>query len=77
MYIMHTGLPVNCGPPQPPTYGIVNYTTTMVGSQATYQCRKGYIPSREFTTTCCEVGEWFPNPMGLTCIKEPCKQTDN
>ena len=66
---------MKCQPPQPPINGNVSYTTTLKGSQATYQCDNGFIPFGEFKTMCFEVGQWFPDPMELICIEEPCKYT--
>ena len=71
----HADLVMNCYPPLPPINGSVSYTTTMEGSQATYKCDNGFIPYEQFKTTCCETGQWFPDPMELVCIKEPCKFT--
>lgn len=74
---MHAGHPMGCYPPQSPINGIVyNYTTTLEGLQATYKCDNGFIPSREFKTTCIQLRQWFPNPMELKCTAvEPCKYT--
>ena len=68
--IVLAGLPVNCHPPQPPINGNVSYITTIEGAQATYQCNNGYIPFGELKTTCCETGQWFPDPMELICTEE-------
>ena len=68
IYALHAGNSMDCYPPQPPVNGnVYNYTTTLEGSQATYKCDNGFIPSGEFKTTCIQFGQWFPNPMELTC----------
>ena len=66
-------VPVDCQPPQPPINGIVQYTTTQEGSLSVYKCDNGFIPYGQFKTKCCEAGQWFPDPMELACIEEPCK----
>ena len=46
---------------------IVNFTSTAMGSNATYQCRDG--SSDVYTTQCTSDGVWEPNPNStLDCI---------
>ena len=46
---------------------IVNFTSTVMGSNATYQCRDG--SSDVYTTQCTSDGVWEPNPNStLDCI---------
>ena len=45
---------------------IVNFTSTAMGSNATYQCRDG--SSEVYTTQCTSDGVWEPNPKStLDC----------
>ena len=53
----------DCGVPASPTDGTVAYTTTTVGSQATFQCSAGLV--------CEESGggaRWSPDPGDLSCV---------
>ena len=40
----------------------MNYTITIEGSIATYQCYTGPIPVGVITAVCMENGEWAPDP---------------
>ena len=40
----------------------MNYTITIEGSIATYQCCTGLIPVGVITAVCMENGEWAPDP---------------
>ena len=56
---MYIGL-VSCETLQSTTDIIVNFTSTAMGSNATYQCKDG--PSDVYTTQCTSDGVWEPNP---------------
>ena len=58
--------PVQCGIPVI-VNGAVNYTTTVEGSTATYQCDTGLIPEGAVTAMCMENGEWAPDPARVGC----------
>ena len=45
----------------------MNYTTTVVGSTATYQCGTGLVPDGVITAMCMENREWDPDPVGTGC----------
>ena len=45
----------------------MNYTTTVEGSTATYQCDTGLIPVGVITAMCMENGEWDPDPVRTGC----------
>ena len=48
---------------------IVNFTSTGMGSNATYQCRDG--SSDVYTTQCTSDGVWEPNPNStLDCMTQ-------
>ena len=48
---------------------IVNFTSTVMGSNATYQCRDG--SSDVYTTQCTSDGVWEPNPNStLDCTTQ-------
>ena len=51
---------VSCETLQSTTDIIVNLTSTVMGSNATYQCRDG--SSDVYTTQCTSDGVWEPNP---------------
>ena len=58
---------VPCEALQSTTDIIVNFTSTAIGSNATYQCRDG--SSDVYTTQCTSDGVWEPNPNStLDCI---------
>ena len=61
---------IDCGAPQLPVNVTTNFTTTTLGSTATYQCRDGLTPSDTHTTQCTSGGVWEPHPSALTC-REP------
>ena len=45
----------------------MNYTTTVEGSTATYQCGTGLIPEGVITAVCMENGEWAPDTAEVEC----------
>ena len=48
---------------------IVNFTSTVMGSNATYQCRDG--SSDVYTTQCTSDGVWKPNPNSVLYCRTP------
>ena len=52
---------------------IVNFTSTAMGSTATYQCRDG--SSDVYTTQCTSDGVWEPNPTSTLDCTPPGKIT--
>ena len=57
--------------PASPTNGTVAYTTTTVGSQATFQCNTGLVPGEVMTAVCENSGgvvRWSPDPGDLSCV---------
>ena len=66
MLLVHTFSVVPCETLQSTTDIIVNFTSTAMGSNATYQCRNG--SSDVYTTQCTSDGVWEPNPNStLNC----------
>ena len=45
----------------------MNYTTTVEGSTATYQCGTGLVPEGVITAVCMENGKWDPDPARTRC----------
>ena len=45
----------------------MDYTATVEGSTATYQCGTGLIPEGVVTAMCMENGEWAPDSAGIGC----------
>ena len=62
----HLSYPADCGMPVIAN-GFVNYTTTVEGSTATYQCDTGLIPVGVMTAMCMENREWAPDPAEAGC----------
>ena len=46
-----------------------NITSTVEGSNVTYQCDDGLAPEGTMTAVCGEDGEWRPNPGDVECRK--------
>ena len=44
-------------------------TSTVEGSEITYQCDDGFTPEGTMTAVCGEDGEWRPNPGDVECRK--------
>ena len=44
-------------------------TSTVEGSEITYQCDDGLTPEGTITAVCGEDGEWRPNPGDVECSK--------
>ena len=42
-------------------------TSTVEGSEITYQCDDGLTPEGNVTAVCGEDGEWRPNPGDVEC----------
>ena len=47
--------------------GSVNYTTTVEGSTATYQCDVGLVPEGVMTSVCMANGKWATDPAEAGC----------
>ena len=62
----HLPYPADCGIPVV-IDGSVNYTSTVEGSTATYQCDTGLIPEGVITAVCMENGKWAPDPIIMGC----------
>lgn len=62
-----------CVAPQPPLYGkIDDYNNTMKGTNITFQCDEGHLPSEKMLATCVldtlsDIEMWSPNPANITC----------
>ena len=60
-YTDHCVSVVNCGSPQPPVNGMVtNITSTLEGSEVTFQCNT-------LTAICNRDGRWSPTPGKQVC----------
>ena len=61
---------VDCGHPMPPADGFLgDYQSTTEGSNVTYQCDQGFVPSTIFKASCIELGFWFPSPDEHICME--------
>ena len=60
---------VDCGYPGPPVNGSFggDITSTVEGSEITYQCDDGLTPEGTMTAVCGEDGEWRPYPGDVEC----------
>ena len=60
---------VDCGDPDPPVNGSFggDITSTVEGSEITYQCDDGLAPEGTMTAVCGQDGEWRPNPGDVEC----------
>ena len=56
-----------CAVPTAPATGSVDFTDTVEGSIAAYQCDTGLVSGELFAAVCSESGEWVPNPSDLSC----------
>ena len=64
---------VDCSHPQPPTNGSLGeYVKTTKGSNLTFQCNDGYIPSIVMTAICID-GVWDPPPEEHNCTENQSK----
>ena len=71
-YVLYlTIVSVPCETLQSTTDIIVNLTSTIMGSNATYQCRDG--SSDVYTTQCTSDGVWEPNPKSTLDCRIPGK----
>ena len=66
---LHYSPIVDCGYPDPPVNGSFggDITSTVEGSEITYQCDDGLTPEGTMTAVCGEDGEWRPNPGDVEC----------
>ena len=49
----------DCGEPESPTNGIVDYNSTVEGSTANYRCNEGYILVGIIQRVCNDSGQWL------------------
>ena len=64
----YNALAVDCGPPVSPVNGYLgNYSSTKEGTNVTFQCNEGYVPSIVRVTTCNSYGLWYPAPHIHNC----------
>ena len=69
LYLLNQMFTVVCEDPAPPSHGsIAVYTSTVEGTNLTFQCDEGYSPLGEMTMTCTANGRWEPNPKDTKCI---------
>ena len=68
-YSLHYSPIADCGYPDPPVNGSFggDITSTVEGSEITYQCDDGLTPEGNMTAACREDGEWRPNPGDAEC----------
>ena len=45
----------------------VNFLMALEGSQITYYCHDGLLPSEQMVANCTETGNWDPDPAKLIC----------
>ena len=59
---------VDCGPPASPINGYLgNYSSTKEGTNVTFQCNEGYVPTIVRISTCNRYGVWHPAPHEHNC----------
>lgn len=59
---------VDCGPPISPINGNLEYyPDTKQGTNVTFSCNEGYIPTRAINATCNHYGLWDPTPEEHNC----------
>ena len=68
----HFSYPADCGIPIIAN-GSVNYTTTIEGSTANYQCDVGLVPEGVMMSICMVNGEWAPDLAEAGC-RQPGKR---
>ncbi len=62
---------IDCGPPLPPTFGRVKFTSTTINSVAKYCCQKGYGLVGTKHRVCLINGRWSGRrPMCLQILSE-------
>lgn len=59
---------IDCGPLEDPADGVVQFSTTTIGSGATYDCFGGFTLVGEATRTCIEPGVW--SDKAPTCVRK-------
>ena len=58
----------NCGDPQQANGVVIgNYSFTLSGSNVTFQCAAGLVPTGVETTVCESDGRWTPDPANHGC----------
>ena len=62
----------DCGDPVPASNVVIEpYSSTLAGSNVTYQCMDGLVPSGEETAVCGNDGRWIPDPANHGCSNSP------
>ncbi len=62
-----------CNVPQPPTFGSLVENISIpkeVGTNVSYTCNQGYVPSAVFSSTCTSPGLWMPDPVEHICTRK-------
>ena len=73
-YVHTETVTVDCGSPLPTHSNssiTVNYSSTVEGSNSTFKCTEGFIPSDIVTATCHPNGSWVPDPTTHVCTIDP------
>ena len=69
--IVFITLIVHCNYPNVgPNVSVEGYNNGVGGSQITYYCQPGMLPSDRFVATCGDDGSWSPNPDNLVCTAD-------
>ena len=50
---------------------LTDVTSTLEGSEVTFQCNEGLFPSSEITIVCTSEERWSPDPQGIVCGEQP------
>ena len=50
-----------------PNVSVEGYSSGTEGSQITYYCQPGLLPSEMIVANCTSNGQWNPNPSSLEC----------
>lgn len=50
-----------------PNVGVEGYSSGVEGSQITYYCLPGLLPSEMIVASCTSNGQWNPDPSSLEC----------
>ena len=58
---------MDCGQPQEPTNGSVQYESSSFGAMATYTCDMGYVLSGAESALCEDNREWSSQPPMCGC----------
>ena len=64
-------LTVHCNYPNVgPNVSVEGYSNGVGGSQITYHCQPGMLPSDRFVAICGDDGSWSPNPDNHVCTDD-------